>query len=177
MNAPGDPLALLEEVRDLERQLARVRQNLAELADGGTRGELWALEVRCGGQPVLVPVASVREVLPVPMPTPLTEAPPWVLGTFSFAGVTVPMVDLGRRIGGAPTPLAADLRIVVCDRPFWQALVVEEVGRVVRLDPLRLSPPPAELPVAAFVVAHGELADGLQSIVLSPARVAGELDG
>jgi purine-binding chemotaxis protein CheW len=64
------------------------------------RVELACLEVR--GQLYGIDVQQVREIVRAQTLTPLPRAPELVEGVIDLRGVIVPVVDLGRALGGAP---------------------------------------------------------------------------
>ncbi len=57
----------------------------------------------------------VVEVVPIAWFDPLPGAPPHVAGVLDLRGIAVPVIDLGRRFGGAPRPVSLDDRLVVVD--------------------------------------------------------------
>jgi purine-binding chemotaxis protein CheW len=75
--------------------------------------ELACLEVR--GQTYGVDVQQVREIVRAQALTPLPRAPVLVEGVIDLRGVIVPVVDLGRALGGAPIADAAASRIAIVE--------------------------------------------------------------
>jgi purine-binding chemotaxis protein CheW len=75
--------------------------------------ELACLEVR--GQVYGVDVQQVREIVRAQTLTPLPRAPELVEGVIDLRGVIVPVVDLGRALGGAPVAHCADARIAIVE--------------------------------------------------------------
>lgn len=75
--------------------------------------ELACLEVR--GQVYGVDVQQVREIVRAQTLTPLPRAPGLVEGVIDLRGVIVPVVDLGRALGGAPVANCADARIAIVE--------------------------------------------------------------
>lgn len=43
---------------------------------------------------VVVPYASIAEVIPFEKPNPYTNAPPWVLGALNWRGIDIPLISL-----------------------------------------------------------------------------------
>ena len=78
-----------------------------------TRVELACLAVR--GQLYGVDVQQVREIVRAPVLTPLPRAPDLVEGVIDLRGVIVPVVDLGRALGGAPVEHDANARIAIVE--------------------------------------------------------------
>ncbi|SDY79222.1 chemotaxis protein CheW [Citreimonas salinaria] len=68
-----------------------------------------------GGQTLGVDVRFVREIIDVKKITPLPNAPSEVLGVVDVRGQSVPIVDLGRRLGVAPGDWAEEARMVVLE--------------------------------------------------------------
>ena len=164
-------------VEHLEDRIERLQRELTELQREirAQRPELPAepfdaLVVRIMGERYLVPVAPIREVVPIVWPTPLADGPAWVLGTFRFGPEIVPMIDVAARLLRRTTPLDAALSLVVVDHPRWLGLLIESAAEVVRVDPARIAPPTPGISQAAFVLGtlvgeRGESA-GLLSIEL-----------
>ncbi len=75
--------------------------------------ELACLEVR--GQVYGVDVQQIREIVRAQTLTPLPRAPDLVEGVIDLRGVIVPVVDLGRALGGAPIAEAATVRIAIVE--------------------------------------------------------------
>jgi len=78
-----------------------------------TQIELACLEVR--GQVYGVDVQQVREIVRAQALTPLPRAPELVEGVIDLRGVIVPVVDLGRALGGAPIADPASSRIAIVE--------------------------------------------------------------
>ncbi len=78
-----------------------------------TRVELACLEVR--GQVYGVDVQQIREIVRAQTLTPLPRAPELVEGVIDLRGVIVPVVDLGRALGGAPIADTAASRIAIVE--------------------------------------------------------------
>jgi len=78
-----------------------------------THIELACLEVR--GQVYGVDVQQVREIVRAQALTPLPRAPELVEGVIDLRGVIVPVVDLGRALGGAPIADSAASRIAIVE--------------------------------------------------------------
>lgn len=75
--------------------------------------ELACLEVR--GQVFGIDVQQVREIVRAQTLTPLPHAPELVEGVIDLRGVIVPVVDLGRALGGAPIADVASSRIAIVE--------------------------------------------------------------
>jgi len=62
-----------------------------------------------------VDAARVREVVPLVDARPVPHAPPYLAGLFDYRGRVVPVVDLGRLLGGAPCRPLLSTRVVVIE--------------------------------------------------------------
>jgi purine-binding chemotaxis protein CheW len=83
------------------------------LATEETRVELACLEVR--GQLYGIDVQQVREIVRAQELTPLPRAPALVEGVIDLRGVIIPVVDLGRALGGAPVEHDAGARFAIVE--------------------------------------------------------------
>ena len=75
--------------------------------------ELACLEVR--GQIYGVDVQQVREIVRSQALTPLPRAPELVEGVLDLRGAIVPVIDLGRALGGEPVGHCAEARIAIVE--------------------------------------------------------------
>jgi purine-binding chemotaxis protein CheW len=75
--------------------------------------ELACLEVR--GQVFGVEVQQIREIVRAQALTPLPNAPVLIEGVIDLRGAIVPVVDLGRALGGAPIDADARARIAIVE--------------------------------------------------------------
>jgi chemotaxis signal transduction protein len=115
-----------------------------------------ALVVHVGNDVFAIWCADVVTVLPLPTLRPLPGAPPALLGTFSYGGAIVPVIDLAQALSGVATGDSLAVRVVLSSTP--DGLVGVLVGRVgVR----RVSPPDRRLAVSRHpVVADAVVIDG-----------------
>lgn len=58
------------------------------------------LRVIAGGRLLGVPLADIREIVPLGRLTRLPGVPSWVMGIMNLRGVLVTVLDLGRRVAG-----------------------------------------------------------------------------
>jgi chemotaxis signal transduction protein len=172
---PGDMLALLEEIRRLESELAKSWSKLGRVPEKHA-GQLYVLEVRVAGRIYLVPAAAIREVVAMVWPEPLAGAPGWVLGTFSYGSQTISMIDLGLRLEQQPSRLSPEMFLVVVDQPCWLGLAVSGIGRVLEIAPESLTTPGPQTPRAGFLLAAMHGSDGAVMHLLSVASLGRELD-
>jgi chemotaxis signal transduction protein len=125
--------ALVNELRAIEREWARVRAGLAELGPGERLPGLH-LVVELGAGRLLLPCARVAEIARVVACEPVPGAPPWVLGTFVWRGRPALAADLGARLGGERAASLEALMVILDGTPSV-ALVVQGVRGLVE-DPL-----------------------------------------
>ncbi|RIK94704.1 MAG: hypothetical protein DCC71_23325 [Proteobacteria bacterium] len=75
--------------------------------------ELACLEVH--GQLFGIDVQQIREIVRAQTPTPLPKAPRLVEGVIDLRGAIVPVVDLGRALGGEPAREGRSTRIAIVE--------------------------------------------------------------
>ncbi|MCU0669484.1 MAG: chemotaxis protein CheW [Myxococcota bacterium] len=80
---------------------------------GDSQIELACLDVR--GQSFGIDVQQVREIVRAQALVPLPRAPRLVEGVIDLRGAIVPVVDLGRALGGAPIEDIASARIAIVE--------------------------------------------------------------
>jgi purine-binding chemotaxis protein CheW len=102
--------------------------------------QLVCFELR--GQELALPIAEVRETLPMQPITRVVLTPPCLAGVFSLRGDIVPAIDLAVLLGLARTEIADGSRIVVLDRAEGMAGIVVERLRDLRTIEAPLEPPP-----------------------------------
>jgi purine-binding chemotaxis protein CheW len=72
---------------------------------------------RLGSQQFAIPVTQVGQVFPVAEISPLADARGPVRGAVDVRGNVIPVVDLGRRIAGAWTPLQLEQHFIFVNGP------------------------------------------------------------
>jgi chemosensory pili system protein ChpC len=75
-------------------------------------------EIRCvlisaGGLRLLLPNATVAEVIALPAPAPAENGPDWLLGRIDWRGWSVPLLSYARLAGGGSEELGAGARVAV----------------------------------------------------------------
>lgn len=70
-----------------------------------------------------IPVAKVREIVPMPAITPVPQSPPYVKGVFNLRSRIVPVVDLCARFGTEAPAYTDRTCIVVVDVDIASSLV------------------------------------------------------
>jgi purine-binding chemotaxis protein CheW len=115
-------------------------------ADAGAIGEnhvtLGCFEV--GGHVYAIDVSQVREIVRWQEVTPLPNAPVLIEGVIDLRGAVVPIVDLGRALGGAPVTPGPRARIAVTEVDgLVMGLAVDAAVEVLSVDVAQLDDPPA----------------------------------
>jgi purine-binding chemotaxis protein CheW len=106
---------------------------LLQLACVEARGRVYGLDVH-----------QVREIVRAVPAVPLPQAPPLVEGLVELRGGLLPLVDLGRVLGGAPRAHDAAARIAVVEvQGVSLALRVDAALEVLAVDASEFSEPPA----------------------------------
>ena len=95
------------------------------------------------GRVVAIDVASLREVVRFVSPTPLPGAPALVEGVIELRGALVPVVDLGRALGGERAVPARRTRIAVAEvEGLVVGLVVDAAVEILAVEAEALGDPP-----------------------------------
>jgi purine-binding chemotaxis protein CheW len=101
-------------------------------ADGQMSLACFELDGRCFG----IDVANVREVVRWKPITPLPLSPPLIEGVVELRNGLVPVLDLGRALGGEPVVESTDARIAVLDVDGMSlGLCVQAATDVLSIDP------------------------------------------
>ena len=109
------------------------RENSISLACFEVRDRLYAIDVAC-----------IREIVRMLEITPLPMAPPLIEGIVELRDGTVPVIDLGRALGGEPCVIDEHTRIAVLELDdLLVGLVVEHATDVLSMDARSLEDPPA----------------------------------
>ncbi len=128
-----------------------------------TQTELLAF--RLGEEDYVVMVEQVREVLRLWHVTPVPNAAGHVLGVTVLRGKVLPVIDLGRRLGLAPSVQDERCRIVVVSPSDEEAgLLVDRVMGVLRIPPDAIRPAPE-------TIEQGAGAEFLQGIIRSEEKL------
>ena len=123
--------------------------------DEAARGALRLVCFELRGQELALPIADVRETLPVQPITRVVLTPPCLAGVFSLRGDIVPAIDLGVLLGLARTELSDDSRIVVVDRDGATIGIVVDRLRDLRTLDEPLEPAPSHLAPAVAQLLMG----------------------
>ncbi|MEM7488468.1 MAG: chemotaxis protein CheW [Pseudomonadota bacterium] len=120
-----------------------ISDDAAERLDHASTVE-W-LTFLCGGRHYAVDVREVGELRGWSVPTPLPHFPPYMLGMVNLRGSILPVLDLGRRLGGPATPEdPRNVIVVVTTGGGLHGLLVEAVSDIVRADADALQAPPPD---------------------------------
>ncbi|HEX2689606.1 MAG TPA: chemotaxis protein CheW [Kofleriaceae bacterium] len=122
------------------------------------------------GQELALPIADVRETLPVPPITRVFLVPACLAGVFSLRGDIVPVVDLGLLLGLLATAAGDDSRIVVVDHAAGVVGIVVDRLRDLRTVEGPLDPPPANLAAEVAALLLGVVATPTGSVRVLDAR-------
>ncbi len=87
-------------------------------------------------------VFKVREVIPAPALSWMPSSHDQVAGVAEIRGRVVPIIDLGRAIGGAPADASARHVVVTEFNRTIQGFLVRAVDRIVHVDVTTVEPPP-----------------------------------
>jgi purine-binding chemotaxis protein CheW len=111
-------------------------------AIGDNQVTLGCFEV--GGHTYAIDVSQVREIVRWQPVTPLPNAPELIEGVVDLRGAMVPIVDLGRALGGAPAAPGQRTRIAVTEVDgLVMGLAVDSAVEVLSVDVAHLEDPPA----------------------------------
>lgn len=99
---------------------------------------------RVGSALYAIDVSQIREVVRWQEVTPLPKAPRLIEGVIDLRGAVVPVVDLGRALGGSPVEPSASARIAVAEIDgLVMGLAVDAAVEVLSVDVSALEDPPA----------------------------------
>jgi chemotaxis signal transduction protein len=124
-----------------------------------------ALLLPVDGELLAVPFVATREVVTAPAVTPVTGAPPGVLGLFALRGEAVPLLDAARLLGlGGPTPPCYAAVLGRAGRSA--ALAMTATPSILRVDEDDLRPDRRQGGTATITVRGPGRAAGLVATVL-----------
>ena len=114
------------------------------LAAPAAAGSLHLACVEAEGRVYGIDVMQIREIVHTQEVTPLPTAPPLIEGVIDLRGSTIPVIDLGRVLHGAPADETERTRIVVLEiGALVVGLRVEAAVDVLAADPASVESPPA----------------------------------
>lgn len=171
-----DSVAALEQVRQLEGEIARLRRVIGVGEKVAAPAVFHGLEIDIAGTRFLIPIEEVREVVPMVWPEPVAGAPEWVMGSASYGGTPITLIDLGMRTLGEPTRLSPGLLAVITEGERWLGLVVSAAGDLHVVDAADLTTPGPDIPCAPFLLGLADIGEGRSLPVLSIRRIGLDLD-
>jgi purine-binding chemotaxis protein CheW len=120
---------------------------------------LGCFEVR--GRVFAIDVSYVREVVRWQPVTPLPRAPALIEGVIDLRGAVVPVVDLGRALGGEPVKVGSQTRIAVAEvEGLVLGLIVDAAVEVLPVSVTAMEDPPSLATQAGY--------DATRSVVRRP---------
>ncbi len=101
-----------------------------------------------GGESFAIGILSIKEIIQYASVTPVPMMPESVRGVINLRGAVVPVIDLNRRFGRAPTEIAKRTCIVIVEIPGDEApqvvgVMVDAVSAVLEIPADQIEPPPA----------------------------------
>jgi chemotaxis signal transduction protein len=140
------------------------------VSPGAPEGPLRLVCFELRAQELALPIADVRETLPVPPITRVFLVPGCLAGVFSLRGDIVPVIDLGILLGLPATVVGHDSKIVVVDHAAGVAGIVVDRLRDLRTVEPALDPPPASLSAEVAALMLGVIATPTGSVRVLDAR-------
>jgi len=89
---------------------------ISDVTDGtaaGAQNDIRGVLIQVGGARLLLPNATIAEVLSYAPPAPIAHAPRWLLGEIRWRGWTLPLVAFGELSGLAREPGGLGSKVVV----------------------------------------------------------------
>ncbi len=111
-----------------------------------------------------VPITKVQEIITMPVPTKLPQAPDFVEGIINLRGKIIPIIDLKKRFQMGASETTSESRSVVVEvEGQTVGIIVDEVSEVLRLSTESIEPPPAVIGgiAADYLTGVGKLDDRL----------------
>lgn len=119
----------------------------------GTRLELLLFRLN-GPQHFGINVFKVQEIIPFKKLTRLPDSHQLVNGIANLRGITMPILDLSRAIGGPPLADIANSKIVITEyNRSVHGFLVKNVDRIVNTDWEKVMPPPAQSSRESYLTA------------------------
>ncbi len=92
-------------------------------------------------------VDCTREIAEYSSITPIPNTPEWVRGVINLRGSVIPVLDIKRKFGLAPTPHTSETRIIILEleassERFVLGILADAVKNVLELPPSDIEPPP-----------------------------------
>jgi purine-binding chemotaxis protein CheW len=130
-----------------------------------------AVVVRFGGSRYAVDMASVAEVVPVPVTSRVPACPRWLRGVVNWRGRVLAVVDPRSLLGAETIPLPSSSRLLVLSADGVEVgMVVEAVAGLLEAGDSDPEPAPATASTTASAMVLGVVADAAGPISLLDAR-------
>ncbi|MBA3542567.1 MAG: purine-binding chemotaxis protein CheW [Deltaproteobacteria bacterium] len=137
---------------------------MSERSGGGPGAPLRLVCFELRQQELALPIADVRETLPLQPITPVFLTPPCLAGVFSLRGDIVPVIDLGILLGLSRTVVGEESKIVVIEHGGQVAGIVVDRLRDLRTLDVALEPTPLNVPPAIASLLRGIAATATGSV-------------
>lgn len=120
----------------------------SQVASSRLEGRLVHLTFFIGSEEYALPLGRVHEIVPQEGITRVPATPPFILGLLSLHGAAVPVIDLSRKFGAMPAGASDHRSILVVQTRLKEknalvGVVIDRLGRVLRLAPEQIRDPPA----------------------------------
>lgn len=126
-----------------------------EAADEGS-GHIDGVILRFAGGRYALDMATVAEVVPVPVLTRIPGGPAWLSGVVNWRGRVLPVIDLRPLVGAALAPMPTSARlVVVADGDIEVGVVADMVPGLLDCDPRDLEPIPATIATGIAPLVRG----------------------
>lgn len=128
---------------------------------------------RTGSEYFGVPIAKVKEIVPVPEITAVPEAPEFLNGVMNLRGRIVPVIEMDRRLGMAGQGRKKTNRVLVLEIDgSMVGLLVESSSEILKVPEELVEPPPGLISSlgANYVTGVGKLKDKI-IVLLDVARL------
>jgi len=113
------------------------------------------LTFKLAGEEYGVGILSVQEIRGWSAVTAIPHSPAWLLGVINLRGAVVPVVDLGRVLGGAAVAATPTARIAIVEESgLVMGLAVDAALEVLSVDATALEDPPALATQAGYDAAR-----------------------
>jgi purine-binding chemotaxis protein CheW len=112
--------------------------------------------LRFAGARYAVDMASVAEVVPVPVMTRIPGGPAWLSGVVNWRGRVLPVIDLRPLVGAVLSPLPTSARLVVlAEGDIEVGVVADMVPGLLDCDPRDLEPIPGTIATGIAPLVRG----------------------
>jgi two-component system, chemotaxis family, sensor kinase CheA len=144
----GGDVALILDVGSIVREEGSSlhRKDREHLRKGLQSSERELVTFRLRDQSYAVDISRVKEIISVPVITPMVSAPEHMLGMMNLRGHVLPVFDLHRRFGFPPPENGKLTRIMVLETAKQDiGILVDQVSRVLKADETEIEPVPEHM--------------------------------